>query len=56
MSLTLICPNLSCGRTVVVPEDARGRTVRCPYCRKPFVVPDQVSPKPANDEASSRQS
>lgn len=39
MSVTMICPNLSCGRTVVAPEASRGQVVRCVYCDRPLVVP-----------------
>jgi hypothetical protein len=39
MGVTLICPNLSCGRTIIVPEQARGKVVRCAHCNQPFMVP-----------------
>lgn len=50
MGITLICPSLSCRKTLVVPGDSRGKTVRCPYCRKPFVVPDGASQKSSAEE------
>jgi DNA-directed RNA polymerase subunit RPC12/RpoP len=41
MSVTMICPNLNCGRTVVAPESARGRVVRCSHCKQVFMVPQR---------------
>ncbi len=37
--LVLICPNLSCRRTLDVPPAARGKVLRCAYCGAPFRVP-----------------
>jgi hypothetical protein len=39
MPVTMICPNLSCRKTVVVPESARGKLVRCAHCNQLFRVP-----------------
>ncbi|MCG3125741.1 MAG: hypothetical protein CHACPFDD_00567 [Phycisphaerae bacterium] len=39
MALTLICPNLVCGQTIVAPESSRGKVVRCAHCQKAFMVP-----------------
>ncbi len=39
MSVTMICPNLKCGKTVVAPDSARGKVVRCAYCEAAFMVP-----------------
>jgi hypothetical protein len=49
MSVTLICPNLRCRTVLQVPEDTRGKKVRCGRCGKDFRVPGQVAPdkKPA---------
>lgn len=38
-SITLICPNLTCGKMVVAPASARNKSVRCTYCQTPFRVP-----------------
>ena len=43
MPVTMICPNLSCRRTVVAPESARGKLVRCAYCDQLFRVPVATS-------------
>jgi hypothetical protein len=37
--ITMICPNLRCRSILQVPEQARGRTVRCGCCGKNFIVP-----------------
>lgn len=39
MPVTMICPNLKCGRTVTAPESARGKVVRCAHCQSYFLVP-----------------
>ena len=39
MSVTMICPNLKCGRTVVAADAARGKVVRCGHCQALFLVP-----------------
>lgn len=39
MPVTMICPNLKCGRTVVAPDKARGKVVRCVHCQHLFMVP-----------------
>ena len=46
MPVTMICPNLKCGRTVIAPDKARGKVVRCSHCEQLFMVPT-VEPKAA---------
>ena len=58
MPVQLICPNLRCRKFLAVPDDVRGRLVRCQHCQQMFRVPDaakrpevvaaQPGPKPAN--------
>lgn len=47
--IALICPNLSCGRTIIVPDNSRGRVVRCAHCNQPFLVP----PRPGSPARAS---
>ncbi|HQL55764.1 MAG: hypothetical protein KA383_10145 [Phycisphaerae bacterium] len=62
MPVTMICPNLKCGRTVVAADSARGKVVRCAHCQALFLVPRDVSrhtretrpADPAGDEAKRR--
>ena len=42
MSVTMICPNLKCGRTVVAADAARGKVVRCGHCQALFLVPRET--------------
>lgn len=42
-SVTLICPNLACQRTVRAPNSARGTVVRCACCDTMFRVPENKS-------------
>ena len=39
MAITLLCPNLKCGAVLAVPDDTRGKKVRCKYCGTTFMVP-----------------
>ena len=47
MAITLMCPNLRCRKTLMVPDNSRGTRVRCSYCGMMLVVPlaRQVVPK-----------
>ncbi|RMH27711.1 MAG: hypothetical protein D6693_04925 [Planctomycetota bacterium] len=49
-SVRIMCPNLTCRRVLSVPEEARGRSVRCRGCGSTIRVPakpSQPSEKPA---------
>jgi LSD1 subclass zinc finger protein len=39
MFCQLICPNLRCRKVLKVPEEARGKVVRCQYCQTMLRVP-----------------
>ena len=39
MSCQLICPNLRCRKILKVPEEARGKVVRCQHCETMLRVP-----------------
>ena len=39
MPVQLICPNLRCRKFLAVPEDVRGKLVRCQHCQTMFRVP-----------------
>lgn len=49
MACQLICPNLRCRKILSVPDEARGKLVRCQHCRTMFRVPEpkRVAPAPA---------
>lgn len=45
MSVQLICPNLKCRKILAVPDELRGKAVKCQYCQTVLRVPDgQKSP------------
>lgn len=52
MAVTILCPNLKCRAVLGVPDDARGKKVRCKYCGTTFAVPLKEHPaafkKPEN--------
>lgn len=54
MSVTILCPNLNCGRTVVATESMRGKVVRCAHCNQPFVVPIQRAASEADNDAKKK--
>ncbi len=56
MPITLLCPRLTCRAVLRVPDQVRGRRVRCAECGLSFVVPQIGKPtptarKPAEKEA-----
>ena len=40
MPVQMICPNLRCRKFLVVPDDVRGKLVKCQHCQTLFRVPD----------------
>lgn len=44
MPVQLICPNLQCRKFLAVPDDVRGKLVRCQHCQTMFRVPDSRKP------------
>ena len=44
MPCQLICPNLRCRKILSVPDEVRGKLVKCQHCQTMFRVPDM---KPA---------
>lgn len=51
MAAQVMCPNLRCRRILSVPDDARGKVVRCQGCQTLLKVPD---PKPNPSTTSQR--
>lgn len=46
MAIEVQCP---CGKRVGVPDQFAGKTVRCPACKQPLVVPAANTDPPADD-------
>ncbi|HZL35280.1 MAG TPA: hypothetical protein VFC78_08215 [Tepidisphaeraceae bacterium] len=42
MAVQLICPNLRCRKFLSVPEEVRGKLVKCQHCQTPFRVPGML--------------
>jgi hypothetical protein len=40
MPVQLICPNLRCRKILSVPDDVRGKLVKCQFCQTNFRVPE----------------
>ena len=47
MPVQLICPNLRCRKFLSVPDDLRGKLVKCHHCTTNFRVPQPRKPEPA---------
>lgn len=51
MPVQLICPNLRCRKFLSVPEEVRGKLVKCQHCQTAFRVP--VPPPQKRVESAS---
>ena len=40
MSATIICPNLKCRKILNVPDELRGKQVKCQHCQTVLRVPE----------------
>lgn len=54
MPVQLICPNLRCRKFLSVPDEVRGKLVKCQHCQTAFRVP--VPPAPKRPESASAAS
>ena len=39
MAVQIICPNLKCRKILAVPDELRGKAVKCQYCQMVLRVP-----------------
>jgi RNase P subunit RPR2 len=51
--IRIMCPNLSCQRILAVPEQARGRIVRCRVCGMNIRIPEGKPPEPQSQKQAS---
>lgn len=52
--IRLICPNLKCRKVLTVPENTRGKMVRCRSCGMRINVPaDKPTPAAPTDSAEA---
>ena len=57
MAVTMICPNLECRQTVIAPDSARGKIVRCAHCHQTFIVPAKAGQSaPTEKDEAKRKS
>ena len=47
MAAQVMCPNLRCRKILAVPDEARGRVVKCQYCQTLLRVPDPKAGAPS---------
>jgi len=47
MAVTVLCPKLTCRAVLRVPEQVRGKRIRCGECGTAFTVPNKA-PKPVS--------
>ena len=40
MAVPLMCPNLKCRKILSVPDEVRGKLVKCQHCQTMFRVPE----------------
>lgn len=48
MPAKVLCPNLRCRKVLSVPDDARGKVVRCQHCQTMLKVPEASVSKPVD--------
>ncbi len=44
MAVPLMCPNLKCRKILSVPDEVRGKLVKCQGCQTMFRVPETKKP------------
>ena len=55
MAVQIICPNLRCRKILSVPEEVRGKQVKCQHCHTTFRVPEQRKPVVAAGAAEDKK-
>lgn len=55
MPVRMICPNLRCRKFLSVPDDVRGKLVKCHHCQQMFRVPEprKAATSPAGPVAAA---
>ena len=43
MAIQLICPNLNCRKRLTVPDDVRGKMLKCQYCQTEMEAPQSLA-------------
>ena len=56
MPVQMLCPNLRCRKFLGVPEDLRGKLVKCQHCQTTFRVPEGKARKQESGAAGVAKS
>jgi hypothetical protein len=43
MAVMIMCPNLRCRKVLSVPDEIRGKTVKCQHCQTMVRIPEKRS-------------
>ena len=54
MSVQIICPNLRCRKVLSVPDEARGKQVKCQHCQTTLRVPGGMKVATAGEPRSGK--
>ena len=56
MPVQVICPSLTCRKILAVPDEVRGKLVKCQHCQTAFRVPEGAAkkPEPAGAKSAAR--
>jgi hypothetical protein len=55
MAVPLMCPNLKCRKILSVPDDVRGKLVKCQQCHTMFRVPEDKKKLAAEAVANQKK-
>jgi hypothetical protein len=54
MAVQLICPNLKCRKLLSVPDEVRGKMVKCQHCQTQFRVPEARKLQPVGTAPAAK--
>ncbi len=54
MPVQMICPSLKCRKILSVPDEVRGKLVKCQHCQTMFRVPDARKPEAVGAAARAK--
>lgn len=54
MPATIICPNLKCRKILLVPNELRGKQVKCQHCQSVLRVPAERKPTATSGHGGHR--
>ena len=55
MPVPLMCPNLKCRKILSVPDEVRGKLVKCQGCQTMFRVPELKKPEGVSAAAAEKK-